>query len=87
MPTQITEYERQAKALEQCLVWNDYPGLVIEKKAIMVFLQKKGKPWATVELNRRSKKIIQFRGHENTMATPEQRKAFEKWSTKFLHSA
>lgn len=84
VPVNVQEFQKQGDVLKQCLVWNNYAKQVSEKKCLLVFMQKKGKPQATVELTPKSHEIEQFRRENNKDATPRQIKAFEAFRQKFI---
>ena len=63
VPETIDEIERQADALSQCLIYCDYVQEVIDKKCVLVFVQKDGVPVATAELLSRNR-IGQFYADE-----------------------
>jgi len=63
VPETIDEIERQADALNQCLIYCDYVQKVIDKKCVLVFVQKDGVPVATAELLSRNR-IGQFYADE-----------------------
>lgn len=84
VPKNVQEFQKQGDFLKQCLVWNNYAKQVSEKKCLIVFLQKKGRPQATVELTPKSHEIEQFRRENNKDATPRQIKAFEAFRQRFI---
>lgn len=84
VPVNVQEFQKQGDVLKQCLVWNNYAKQVSEKKCLLVFMQKKGKPQATVELAPKSHEIEQFRRENNKDATPRQIKAFEAFRKRFI---
>lgn len=90
IPTDISDIEKQAKALSQCLITNDYIQRVIEKKCFLVFLKSKDNPLATAEFSM-SKKLIQFYGDEmdpdNCLPSKDAKIALKKYTSKFLISA
>lgn len=63
VPETVTEISEQATKLHQCLVTADYIGKVIDRRCILVFIKKEGKPLATAELNRKGNRV-QFYGDE-----------------------
>ena len=52
VPRTYEEVDAHAKALHQCLIYADYIKKVIEKKLLLVFVSKNGKPNATAEIKR-----------------------------------
>lgn len=46
----ITEWNKQAKALHQCIVASDYYGKMAKKQLLIVFIQREGVPVATAEI-------------------------------------
>lgn len=87
VPTDVTDFNTQADKLKQCLVWNDYAGLVIDKKIIMVFLHKKNKPIATAEFSRKNFELLQFRGLHNCDVRGKCEKALQDFQTRFMHKS
>ena len=82
IPETVEEIGRQAKALHQCLIANDYVSQVISKRCVLVFIQKDGKPVATAQLLK-GNKIGQFYADEldrsNCLPTEEVRAVMDKW--------
>ena len=50
VPEDIKTIVRQANVLHQCLISSDYVQRVIDKRCLLVFVYKKGKPYATAEI-------------------------------------
>lgn len=89
IPETVKEFERQAKALNQCLMSCDYMTKVSSGKCIIVMVYKGGKPYATCELLKLKGKfkVGQFYGDEGNIdykAKPDAVEAFNKWAEKFL---
>lgn len=82
VPQDVLTIEKQAKDLHQCLVYAGYIDKVINKKCLLVFVQKDGKSIATAELYP-DNKLGQFYADEldrkNCRPTKEVKKAFNKW--------
>lgn len=82
VPQDVLTIEKQAKDLHQCLVYAGYIDKVINKKCLLVFVQKDGKSIATAELYP-DNKLGQFYADEldrkNCRPTQEVKKAFNKW--------
>ncbi len=77
-----SEWERQAKALSQCICACGYYGKMGDGNEILVFIQKDGEPVATAEVFQ-GKKLGQFYGNEidraNCKPSKEVEQAFQKW--------
>ncbi len=85
VPEKIKQIEHQAKVLNQCLITCDYIQHVIDKKCVLVFVERNKKPFATAELllSGRKFKLGQFYGDErkmNCIAKPEAKAALKKWA-------
>lgn len=86
IPATIEQIEKQATALDQCLIRCDYVQKVIKHECFLVFIEKNGKPYATCELKPKGKKftIGQFYGDEskkNYFARPDAKAALNEWAT------
>lgn len=94
VPTDWIEIKRQAEELHQCLLTCNYDKKMMEGKCILVFIQKKGKPIATMEViptKRRGKQsgyIGQFymdeHDRKNCLPTPMIRDLGQKWLYNYL---
>lgn len=94
VPTDWLEIKKQADALDQCLITCEYDKKMMEGKCILVFIQKKGKPIATMEVvstkkrGKREAHIGQFymdeRDRNNCLPTPEIRALGQKWLDNYL---
>lgn len=86
VPENFIDWEIQAKALHQCIVYADYIGKVTRGKALLLFVRCNGRPMATAELDN-SGKIVQFyadeHDRENMKPTPEAESAVNEWIKKF----
>ena len=82
VPATVEEIQKQASALHQCLIQCDYVSQVIDKKCVLVFVQKDGAPIATAQILARNK-IGQFYADEldrkNCLPTDEVRAVVNKW--------
>ena len=76
------EWEKQAKALEQCICAAGYYQEMADGKCTLVFIQKDGVPQATAQVMPDGK-INQFyadeRDRSNCLPSPEIKAAFDKW--------
>lgn len=87
IPYGMAEFKRQADALDQCLVSNEYMKRVADGKEILVFIYKDGKPYATAELClvRGKYRLGQFNGDQrddDCAAKADARKILTKWLQK-----
>jgi len=86
VPCTLEEVEKQADALDQCLVSMDYAGKVKDGDCVLVFVaDDAGKPLATAELlpNGNGWKVGQFYGDERKsdyLAGEEERAALRAWA-------
>lgn len=82
VPATVEEIQRQALALHQCLIQCDYVSQVIDKKCVLVFVQKNGEPVATAQLLK-GNKIGQFYADEldrnNCLPSKKVREVMNKW--------
>lgn len=89
VPEDIADIQKQAKALNQCLITSDYIGKVIQRKCVLVFIRDGKKPMATAELLPNGK-IGQFYGNEldfNDCLPPKKAKyALGKWTALYSRS-
>ena len=89
VPDDIADIQKQAKALNQCLITSDYIGKVIQRKCVLVFIRDGKKPMATAELLPNGK-IGQFYGNEldfNDCLPPKKAKyALGKWTALYSRS-
>ena len=76
------EWQKQAKALEQCICAAGYYQQMADGKCTIVFIQKDGVPQATAQIMPDGK-LNQFYANEhdreNCLPSPEIKAAFEKW--------
>lgn len=76
------EWQKQAKALEQCICAAGYYQQMADGKCTIVFIQKEGEPVATAQIMPDGS-LNQFYANEhdrdNCLPTPEVKAAFEKW--------
>ena len=76
------EWERQAKALHQCIVACGYYEGTADGRYTIIFIQKEGQPVATAQIMPDGK-INQFyadeRDRDNCLPSDEVREAFNKW--------
>lgn len=81
----FAEWQRQAKALHQCIVASGYYQGMAEGKYTIVFIQKNGVPMATAQVMPNGT-IHQFYADEvdrdNCLPSPEIKAAFDKWMKK-----
>ena len=82
IPKKIKDVQFQADNLHQCLISCDYVSRVINKGCVLVFIRKKGKPIATVEV-KKNNVIGQFyldeKDRNNCMPSDELRTIFSSW--------
>ena len=82
VPDTVGQIVAQAKALHQCLVHCDYVSQVIDKKCVLVFIQKDGVPVATCQLLE-GDKIGQFYADEldrdDCLPSEDVRAVMNKW--------
>lgn len=89
VPRNMEEIYRQAKILHQCLITAEYHKKVIDKKLVLVFVAKRGEPYATAELVRHGNKykLGQFYGDESDssdcIAKDDAKAAFNQWTKQF----
>lgn len=84
VPKSVESVQKQADALHQCLISCDYIEKVVNKKCLLVFVFKNGKPYATAELERHGRKfkLGQFNGNQELsdwQAKPDAVKALNQW--------
>lgn len=92
IPTKLEDFEAQADALNQCLVYGDYIGKVAHGKCIIVFVKDKDKPLATAELDLIDGKPVlgQFHGNQDLddiSPTPKAQKAMDMFMKKYVNAA
>ena len=85
VPGSYAAFKAQAKALDQCLITNDYPTRVANGVCVLVFIERAGKPLATAELIPSGKgwRVGQFYGDERKkdyLAGPAERSALKAWA-------
>ena len=85
VPDNVQQIEKQAKALHQCLIANNYIDKVIKKEIVLVFVVEKGESLATAELICKGRKFMlgQFYGDEakeNCNAPRKAQTALKKWA-------
>ena len=81
VPQNVFDIEEQAQALHQCLITCDYPKQIIRNSCVLVFIRKKEKPIATVEILPDGK-IKQFhldQKLDNFYPSQELEDTFNKW--------
>ncbi|SEP83382.1 PcfJ-like protein [Treponema bryantii] len=82
VPETVEEIKEQADVLHQCLIACDYVSDVINKKCVLVFIRKNGKPIATAQLFK-GNKIGQFYADEhdrgNCLPSPKVKAVMNKW--------
>lgn len=76
------EWQKQAKALNQCICAAGYYQKMADGRCVIVFIQKDGEPVATAEIFNNGS-VGQFYANEldrnNCLPAPEVKKAFEDW--------
>ena len=85
VPDNVQQIEKQAKALHQCLIANNYIDKVIKKEIVLVFVMENGESLATAELICKGRKfeLGQFYGDEakeNCNAPRKAQTALKKWA-------
>jgi len=85
VPGSYAAFKSQAKALDQCLITNDYPTRVAKGVCVLVFIERAGKPLATAELIPSGKgwRVGQFYLDERKkdyLAGPAERSALKAWA-------
>ena len=89
VPEDIADIQKQAKALNQCLITSDYIGKVIQRKCVLVFIRDGKKPMATAELLPNGK-IGQFYGNEldfnDCLPQKKAKYALRKWTALYSRS-
>lgn len=77
----IDEWERQAKALNQCIMYGGYMDDMMAGKCLLLFVLCDGEPMATTEIDRKGK-IVQFYADQQSddmTPTPEAYAAVKQW--------
>lgn len=77
----IDEWDRQAKALNQCIMYGGYMDDMMAGKCLLLFVLCDGEPMATAEIDRKGK-IVQFYADQQSddmTPTPEADAAVKQW--------
>ena len=85
VPQSVELVQKQAKDLHQCLIACDYISKIVNKKCLLVFLYKDGKPYATAELRTKGRKfeLGQFNRNQQKKsihASEEDKEILLKWA-------